>query len=301
MNEIVINSKPLPIREYKGNRVVTFKDIDEVHGRKDGTARKRFNDNKKRFIEGVDYFKISPSEFRTAIGEMDCRQQNDITIITESGYLMLVKSFTDDLAWTVQRELVNFYFRGRTPAPKPKQITLETSEYIYTPKTYKGEPVITLADFEHFTGIKPPTARYILKNYCEREMDYITITRAALAEFKEENPNVCRAAKSITVLTKRGVATLKDIYDSNVDIPMAAEVERQTPAVIQPREPLPPREPTTDELLTAIDVFRYLKYIRAKFARETAINLEEGISEIANKRVKFCDDAIREIAGYIGI
>ncbi len=295
MNEIIINDKPLPIREYKGNRVVTFKEIDEVHGRKDGTARKRFNDNKKRFIEGVDYFKISPSEFRTAIGEMDYRQQNDITLITESGYLMLVKSFSDDLAWTVQRELVNFYFRGRTPAPKPKQLTLETNEYTYTPKTYKGEPVITLADFEHFTGIKPPTARYILKNYCERELDYITITRAALAEFKEENPDVCHAAKSITVLTKRGVETLKDIYDSRVEIPMAAEVERQTPAVIKPREP------TTDELLTAIDVFRYLKYIRMKFAREIVSNSETSIADIAQQRVKFCDDAIREIASYIGI
>ena len=35
----------------------------------------------------------------------------DIVLITESGYLMLVKSFTDDLALKVQRELVNSYFR----------------------------------------------------------------------------------------------------------------------------------------------------------------------------------------------
>ena len=139
MNEIIINDKPLPIREYKGNRVVTLKEIDEVHGRKDGTARKRFNDNKKRFIEGVDYFKITASEFRTLFEGLDMRHQTDISLITESGYLMLVKSFSDDLAWTVQRELVNFYFRGRTPAPKPKQITLETSEYI-------GYPLLTGRD-----------------------------------------------------------------------------------------------------------------------------------------------------------
>lgn len=31
---------------------------------------------------------------------------NLVTLITETGYLMLVKSFTDDLAWKVQRELV---------------------------------------------------------------------------------------------------------------------------------------------------------------------------------------------------
>lgn len=34
-------------------------------------------------------------------------------LITETGYLMLVKSFTDDLAWKVQRELVDSYFRVR--------------------------------------------------------------------------------------------------------------------------------------------------------------------------------------------
>ena len=33
------------------------------------------------------------------------RKINELHLITETGYLMLVKSFTDDLAWSVQREL----------------------------------------------------------------------------------------------------------------------------------------------------------------------------------------------------
>ena len=112
INEVIrIGNKEIYAKEYKEKRVVTFKDIDAVHERPDGTARKRFSDNKEHFIEGVDFFKITPSEFRTAIGNMDLRQQNDITLVTESGYLMLVKSFTDDLAWTVQRQLVDSYFR----------------------------------------------------------------------------------------------------------------------------------------------------------------------------------------------
>lgn len=110
---IVVAGKSIANKEYHKIRVVTFRDIDELHGRPDGTARKRFNDNKQYFIEGEDYFKISPSEFRTAIGKMDERQQNDVTLITESGYLMIVKSFKDSLAWTVQRELVNSYFRKK--------------------------------------------------------------------------------------------------------------------------------------------------------------------------------------------
>lgn len=113
MNEVItVNGQSLAVKEYEGKRVVTLKEIDAVHQRPDGTARKRFNDNKEHFIEGEDYFKISPSVFRTAFDlEMDSRQQNDITLITESGYYMLVKSFTDDLSWTVQRALVNSYFK----------------------------------------------------------------------------------------------------------------------------------------------------------------------------------------------
>lgn len=111
MNEVTINQTPLSVKEYEGKRVVTFKDIDAVHGRPDGTAGRNFRTNKEHFIEGEDFYKITPDEFRRTIGEMDARQQNDVTLITESGYLMLVKSFTDDLAWKVQRELVNSYFR----------------------------------------------------------------------------------------------------------------------------------------------------------------------------------------------
>jgi hypothetical protein len=110
MNKITINEQELQIKEWQGKRVVTFRDIDEVHQRPEGTARKHFNDNKERFIYGDDYCKITASEFRTAIGEMNSRQMNDVILITESGYLMLVKSFTDDLAWQVQRTLVDNYF-----------------------------------------------------------------------------------------------------------------------------------------------------------------------------------------------
>ena len=111
---VIINTMPLAIKEYNNRRVITFKDVDTLHQRPNGTARKRFNDNKSRFIEGEDYFKVCASEFRTRkIANISSKAQEDITLITESGYLMLVKSLTDDLAWKVQRELVNTYFRAK--------------------------------------------------------------------------------------------------------------------------------------------------------------------------------------------
>ena len=249
---ITINGTEIQVKEYKGKRVVTFSEIDTVHGRPDGTARKRFNDNKERFVEGEDFFKVTPDEFygvierpqngqsifevvdslecargidyhgyiflteepetglikvgrtrhqvrkrmtglnagRTNVlsiyGEYECKDvlkaqkeicrqmehhqkkgewfsmpleeaetivkavvakvdkefdpnarhkggaRVPITLLTESGYLMLVKSFTDDLAWTVQRQLVNTYFRA-TPDER-RQAAEDTMRVL--PKDY---------------------------------------------------------------------------------------------------------------------------------------------------------------------
>ena len=129
MAEIQTTNQVPYLKVWNGQRVVTFKDIDEVHNRPSGTAKRNYNKNKKHFIENKDYFKISPYEFRTAFDvDMDERQQNEIMLFTEVGYLMLVKSFRDDLSWSVQRHLVTGYFRGKeleknlkeqTQAPHP--------------------------------------------------------------------------------------------------------------------------------------------------------------------------------------
>lgn len=104
---MIVQGTALQIKEYRGKRVVTFKDIDTVHKRPDGTARRNFNQNRQRFISGVDFFKVCADEIRThKIAEISPKSHEPLTLITETGYLMLVKSFTDDLAWKVQRELV---------------------------------------------------------------------------------------------------------------------------------------------------------------------------------------------------
>lgn len=118
--QITINNQTqsLSIKEYKGQRVVTFKDIDEVHQRPEGTAARNFRENRQHFVEGEDYFEITqPDEIRRLGFE---RPQGGlpekVILITESGYLMLVKSFTDDLAWQVQKKLVEGYFRAKSLA-----------------------------------------------------------------------------------------------------------------------------------------------------------------------------------------
>lgn len=112
-NAIMVGNHSLPIKEYNNVRVVTFKDIDMVHERPDGTASRNFRKNRGYFIEGEDFYSIDqPDEIRRlGFTRPQGGTSANIVLITESGYLMLVKSFTDDLAWKVQRELVNTYFR----------------------------------------------------------------------------------------------------------------------------------------------------------------------------------------------
>lgn len=117
MNDVItIENTEMQIREYNGERVVTFKDIDTVHQRADGTASRNFRKNKKHFIEGVDYIRRNSSEAKR---EYDIIAPNGLTLVTESGYLLLVKSFTDDLSWKVQRQLVNAYFKVREVQKEP--------------------------------------------------------------------------------------------------------------------------------------------------------------------------------------
>lgn len=121
MNNIVqIAGKPLPVREYKGQRVVTINDIAAVHRVPSNNVRLNFKRNRKRFIQGVDYYHLRGQRVGT-----NCTLPPQITcvnVFTESGYLMLVKSMTDDLAWKVQRQLVNLYFRVRAVQQSEKPV-----------------------------------------------------------------------------------------------------------------------------------------------------------------------------------
>lgn len=220
MNAIAIGNTNVAIKEYKGQRVVTFKDIDTVHGRPDGTARRNFNRNKEHFIEGEDFYKITPNEFRTAIGSMDKRQQNDVTLLTESGYLMLAKSFTDKVAWDVQRALVKAYFRAKQEhTPEYEQLKLEEKPYVYVDKFYKGEPVLTSADIEYFSKINRSKIDHTLRRICTENTDYRYLTRSELSEFKRENPKLVCNFSHAFVIFKSGFDKLMKHFGAAVETP----------------------------------------------------------------------------------
>ena len=126
-NEVVkVNNQEITVKKHNGQRVITFKEIDLVHERSEGTARRNFNTNKQHLIEGEDYFVRNSYEAKKEYG---ITAPNGLVLLTESGYLMLVKSFTDDLAWKVQRQLVKTYFSwkedkvNKQPEKKKKNLS----------------------------------------------------------------------------------------------------------------------------------------------------------------------------------
>jgi len=103
---------------YRGENVVTLALVDELHRRPDGTAKRNFRANKQHLIRDEDYFSVPYSEWSglaertkfvlSATGGHG--RKGHMVFLAKSGYLMLVKSFNDELAWQVQRTLVNNYF-----------------------------------------------------------------------------------------------------------------------------------------------------------------------------------------------
>lgn len=131
MNTVTINNKQLQAVEYRGQRVVTFAMIDEAHQRPDGTAGRNFRENRNYFVEGVDYVELGSDAIRRDLQEgVFSKFAPSGIVLFESGYLMVAKSLTDDLAWQVQRELVNSYFRTRAPLTEIEMIAAMAADAV---------------------------------------------------------------------------------------------------------------------------------------------------------------------------
>lgn len=82
----------------------------------------------------------------------------DMTFLTQTGYMMLVKSFNDDLAWKIQRQLVNRYFETKplTAAPQKNIAQLMTGAAGIVAKIDSKDPIrskAALRTLHFFTGM----------------------------------------------------------------------------------------------------------------------------------------------------
>ena len=132
-NLITIADKEIELKEYNGERIVTAWDIAKLHEREISKVNDNFKYNITKFIENEDYYTLSRNKF----SEADFRVQKfipnnvkEIILFTESGYLLLTKTFTDERSWNIQRQLVKSYFKLKELKEKVEAGELEIKQKI---------------------------------------------------------------------------------------------------------------------------------------------------------------------------
>lgn len=111
MNDLVhINNQEVTALEYRGQRVVTFEMIDRLHERPEGTAQRNFSKHRQRFVEFTHFYHIDYQQLYE-LRIVENPSPNGLIVLTERGYLKLVKAFRDDLSWDIQDQLIDVYFK----------------------------------------------------------------------------------------------------------------------------------------------------------------------------------------------
>ena len=117
---VVVGGREVQRLEYNGQAVVTLNMVGKLHNN-GNSSRQNFNNNKGRFAYGLDYhFVKSFDDAKKITGHSN---PNGVTLLTESGHLKLVKTFTDDLAWQVQGQLIDCYFHVKKQPPPVEELT----------------------------------------------------------------------------------------------------------------------------------------------------------------------------------
>ena len=227
----------LQIITHNNERVLTTARLAEQYGTTERRVSENFNANKSRYIEGKHFYCLKGKELTKFLqyGNSVVQNQSKIRTLylwTEKGALLHAKSLNTDKAWQVYEFLVDNYFNPKQKnqskpdnLPKSEQLTLETSEYHYFDKTYKGQPVLSVKDIEHFTGLSTSLINwYLHKRDFIPEKDYYRLERFALREFKAENPNIRRTQGSpFNVITKSGFVKLMKVCGCQQEMPKCFE------------------------------------------------------------------------------
>lgn len=150
-NSITVQNSRMPLVEFQGQRVVTFAMVDEAHQRPKGTARATFNRNRRHFTLGRHYFEPSSDARRTMIQQgVFPRKTARAVLITEMGYLLLVKPFNDDLSWLIQEELISTYFRHIPQFPELQKVRVPEACELAAMRLEDAQHLIAKADRESF-------------------------------------------------------------------------------------------------------------------------------------------------------
>lgn len=117
---------------------------------------------------------------------------------------------------------------GNVKQPDTEQLTLETAEYHYYDKTYRGEPVLTSADMCYFTHKE----RYVINSCIHqtiKDKDYFLLKDDELRAFKTENPSVPKMSAQLFIVTKSGFTKIIKMLGEHIALPECYKVQKVQP------------------------------------------------------------------------
>ena len=173
---ILINNKEIKTKEYKNQRVVTSYDIANLHERNIKRVNEQFKNNRDKLIENEDYFIVKRDKIsKSIISTLEKLPPNmkELVLFTESGYLMLVKTFNDDLSWKIQRMLIKSYFRVKE---------LQQNEF-KVPKTFKEALLLAVEQQEEIERLE-------LENKEKQEQLEIQAPKVSYYDIVLNSPNL---------------------------------------------------------------------------------------------------------------
>ena len=113
----------------EGKKCISDKTVAEIHGMEMFKVRERIQSNIKRFQEGIDFIDIKQrilladtletKEYYIALliklgyAKQSITQAEHIYILSERGYVKLIKIMDTDLAWEIHDKLMDEYFEMR--------------------------------------------------------------------------------------------------------------------------------------------------------------------------------------------
>lgn len=119
---------------------------------------------------------------------------------------------------------------GNVKQPDTEQLTLETAEYHYYDKTYRGEPVLTSADMCYFTHKE----RYVINSCIHqtiKDKDYFLLKDDELRAFKAENPSVPKMSAQLFIVTKSGFTKIIKMLGEHIALPGCFEIVPLKPKI----------------------------------------------------------------------
>lgn len=112
MQIVRINDVEITELFLRGQRVVTFEMVADVHDIDADTVKKSYQRNSHHFTEGKHTFMADEKELQQlkSSGTLS-PSATSLRVFTERGYYKLVKPMRDDVSWQVQDEMAEAYFQ----------------------------------------------------------------------------------------------------------------------------------------------------------------------------------------------